>query len=301
MSPRAPSDQRQNRLGFAVARLLRGNSVTLEDLKAFGAREDERTLRTDLSALAQLRTRRSRGALSPATAYFHEKQRARHLMEKLAVAEEAAKLFDASASIAATAGSMVTLTVAELMERGVIPALVTNSLSIAEMAPEQTYFVPGNYNPHIHALVGLETAAGFKSKPCRQGLIGVSGVKIIDGPDPEIGLYVRHPDEMPVLQAMVESVAELLVIVTNVQKLGAGDPWQIGTIRSLSTKRRVMLVTNRCEDWKRELKEHYASARETRNALVAFEASGKSGNRHFKLIEVEREPRKRAGRGRKAE
>lgn len=294
MSPRAPSDQRQLRLGFAVSRLVRGLEVTLDDLKGISGKADERTLRADLSALAQLRIRRSRGKLSPATGYYHEAQRSKHLAEKLGVAAEAAKLFDPSASVGATAGSMSALTIAALMERGVSPALVTNSLSIAELAPEQAYFVPGNYNPHIHALVGLETAAAFRSKGCRQGVVGVSGVKVVDSPDGQIGLFVRHADEMPVLQAMLESVSELVVIVANVQKLGKGDPWQFGTVHSLSSKRPVALVTNRCEDWKRELGENYMTARRTRDALRAYEASVKSASRPFVLVEVPREHSKSA-------
>jgi DeoR/GlpR family transcriptional regulator of sugar metabolism len=286
MSPKQPSDRRQARIGFAVSRLLRGEDVTLELLRAFGAKEDERTLRADLTALAELRARRTRGGLSPATKFYHEAQRSRHLNEKLAVAYEAAKLFDPSASIAASAGSLVKLTIAELMERGVSPALVTNSLALAELAPDQGYFVPGNYSKDVHALVGADTAAAFRSKGCRQGVVGVSGVKIVDSPDQPIGLYVRHADEMPLLQAMVESVGELLVVVTDVHKLGKGDPWQFGTLQSLSLKRRVALVTNRCEDWKSELEEHFVNARKTRDALRKLEAAT---DRSFSLIEVPRE------------
>ena len=118
-------------------------------------------------------------------------------------------------------------------------------------------------------------------------------MKIVDAPDGPIGLYVRHADEMPVLQAMVESVGELLVVATDIHKLGKGDPWQFGTIQGLSTKRRVTLVTNRCEDWKTELKEHYASARQTRNALRAYESSTRGTDRFFTLIEVPRDKGKK--------
>jgi len=288
---------RQTRLGFVVQKLVSGDRVTVSEVQSYGNGIDERTARGDLIALSQLRTRRFRGGIAPANALYSDAQRTKRLEEKLDVAEEAATLFSAHTSIAASPGSTVAMTYAALLEHGIAAAVITNSLALAEHATTEgtsVYLVGGEYAPDVDALVGADAVEGFRRRtPCRQGLLGVSGI------DGRGTLYVKHDAEVPVLRAMLEAVEERLVIVANIQKIGKGDPWRIGTLAELaSEEREVVLVTNRHQDWRGELGSDYDRAKNVIERLAELEKELTTRGIEFRVHAVgrSREPSPRRNR-----
>jgi hypothetical protein len=151
--------------------------------------------------------------------------------------------------------------------------VVTNSLVLAEHADASgpLHLVAGEYNPQINGVVGTDAENGFRQRPCRVGLVGVSGFSVTQGG--ECILYVHHDAEVPVLRAMLEEVKETIIIVVNVQKLGRQDPWQIGELSRLSKPngghaRQVIVVTNFPEDWKLDLGSKVEDANMTYAALL---------------------------------
>jgi DeoR/GlpR family transcriptional regulator of sugar metabolism len=291
MASRRVKDERQLRLGYLIANLLSGHEIRVEQLQAFGEGVDERTARGDLIAVSHLRVRRFRGGIAPASELFHFAQRLNHIEAKQDIAQFAAKLFSAHASTAASPGTTVALTYAEMLEQGIAPVIVTNSLALVEYAPLQgfpVYLLGGEYNADIHALIGRDAEDGFRRlAPCRHGLLGVSGITVTS--DLRASLYVKHDAERRVLQAMLDAVTEKLIIVADVHKLGRGDPWQIGTITDLAVdEREVAFVTNHCDDWNKELDSHYDAAKQTCERLAELEQNLRIQNTRFQLHLVPR-------------
>jgi DeoR/GlpR family transcriptional regulator of sugar metabolism len=246
--------KRQPRIRFILEELLAGRAVRVEDIaKRFGV--DQRTARADIAVVCDFRPRRSPGEITtgPSSSSFHDQQRTIHLAAKRDVAAMASLQFDSTTSIAACAGTTVAMTIAEIRERRIEPLVVTNSLAVAEHDPKRVYFVPGDYDSEIHALVGKDAALGFSSHACRMALVGVSGLTVSD--DFRMALYVKHRSEVEVLQAVLETVSEAIVVVANVEKIGHADPWQFVVLPGFDlAHRKLVVVTNRVTDWSVELK-----------------------------------------------
>lgn len=283
---------RETRLGFVLGRLLKGKSVSVDELKT-KMRVDERTARSDLLAISQLRIRRSRGQLEPAQRRFHDAQRITNIRQKREVAEAASTLFDSSSSIAASPGSTVAVCYGELIEKGISPALVTNSLALIEHASADAstiYVVGGEYSAGIHAMVGTAAARGFeKLEPCRYGLLGLSGI-LTAGTHPK--LYLAHAAEIPVVNSLLQRVLERVVIVATVEKLGKGDPWLLSDLGDLTQDREVVLVTNEPREWKEELGRQYERSS---RAFADLETYAKS-NELFSLLIAPRGRKPRAAK-----
>jgi DeoR/GlpR family transcriptional regulator of sugar metabolism len=242
------------RLGFITHQLVKGHNVSIKELQTHFPGVSERTLRYDLEAVRQLRPQRFRGGLGTAEAFqevlYHEIARTQHLEAKMDVARKAVECFDAGTSIAASPGSQVALTTAELDEKGKAAAIITNSLAVAEQASpySSVTLVGGRLDRRVNALVGSRAEDGFAAFACRDALLGVSGV----GNDGK--LYVHHEEEVGVLRKLLESVTEKIVIVADVFKINKRDLWNIGDFDSLSQRnRRVFLVTNDVLHWKDDL------------------------------------------------
>lgn len=265
--------KRQERIAFIILELLAGRTVEVEAFcKRFDV--DERTARADIARVADLRIVRSPGKIStgPSSTSFHEQQRSIHLDAKRDVAATAALQFDSTTSIAACAGTTVAMTITEIRERGIEPAVVTNSLAVAEHDPKRVYFVPGDYDSQINALVGKDAAQGFSEHACRMALVGVSGLTVSE--DLRLAFYVKHRSEVEVLQAVLDAVSESIVVVANVEKIGHADPWQFAVLPGLDiSHRRIVVVTNRISDWKNELNADYDRAAKTLERLRNFEAN----------------------------
>ncbi len=261
--------KRERRLGFIMDKLLRGNLVTVAELAEKGT--NERTARRTFNAISNLKTQRIRGGISPAGLYYHDCQLSKHLNEKQDVAETAAKYLSSNASIAASAGTTVAATHQTMVtEKGVSPVVVTNSLALVNQTEAgEVFLVGGRIDPQSNATSGEDTEKGLKRYPCREGLVGVSGIIPVEGEDAT--LHIHHAHEAPLIRAILMNVTDLLVIVADIHKLGKGDPWRLATIRELEHKeyphRKVVLVTNKYEDWKTELGDKFEKAKETYDRL----------------------------------
>jgi DeoR/GlpR family transcriptional regulator of sugar metabolism len=261
-------DNRQSRITHIFAELIAGKSVTVSQLGKLG-NIGERTARTDIANLLALISgfKRIRGGISPGTCesgsdYYAVRARSENIEAKQDVATHAARVFTPGSSVAASPGSTVALTYGAMLEQGIGCPIVTNSLAIAEHGANpgsQIYLVAGQYSPNIHGTIGDDAVKGFSNRPCRVGVVGVSGFSL--NKDGKFVLRVQHDAEVPVLCEMLESIQETIVIVVNIQKLGRVDPWQIGTLVELKESRKnnyhrnVIVVTNDFSEWKDELKD----------------------------------------------
>lgn len=245
--------KKEARLGRIAKLLLAGDAVDTKELaRSFGV--DERTARDDIIEiveLGKLRPSRLRGGICVASETYHQIALLRYRELKRDVAARAAEYFDSSGSIAASPGTTVAMTYAMLVERGGVPAIVTNSIALAaepfSTAAANITLVGGHCDARINATTGTAATGGFRNHKCRDGLLGVSGIT------GEGVLYVAHDAEVPVLEAMLDSVKEKLVIVADLTKVGHPDPWIVGRIDRLSSERAVVLVTNDVNDWEDEL------------------------------------------------
>jgi DeoR/GlpR family transcriptional regulator of sugar metabolism len=266
------TSKQHERLGYIALRVAKGDGVSIDDLK----REfevSERTARNDLTIISQLQPELNRGRIAQGDSFYCESQRSTDVSAKQDVASIAAREFNSGASIAASPGSTVAMTYQGILEKGIFCTVVTNSVFLTRLAARRrapVFVVGGEYSPQIDGLLGDNAVKGFTDRDCRAGLVGVSGFSVTSEED--VILYVHDDAEVPVLRAMLDIVKETIVIVANIQKLGHGDPWQIGSVRGLGKpngdrSRRVVVVTNRIEDWQNDLGNGLKAARETLKVL----------------------------------
>ncbi|HET6284914.1 MAG TPA: hypothetical protein VFH73_28415 [Polyangia bacterium] len=272
--------------------------------KRFRGKIDERTLRNDVLDIAQLKISRFHGGIRQATFHYHYAARTEHAAEKRDVAAAAAKEIPPNTSVAAGCGTTTQAAMAALRERGTAVVIVTGSLAVIEEEPaeggQQVTLTGGEVNIDVFGLVGEDAIKGFKAHPCRYGLLGVSGI----GPEGE--LYVHHAAETKVVQAMLASVQEKLLIVADVHKLAHRDMWQtatIGDLADLDRRLEVLLITNRLADWKSDWEKENNGRRDLDVATKTLEDLSKLHHRlpRFSVLEVPRskpETRKRTTQGR---
>lgn len=282
--PGRPDTDKLIRLGFAVDAMLAYGHLSAQQLVTEFSVTD-RTARKDLATLAQFNEKpisRAPGSLAwhNASTWYSDTARTQDITAKRDVAAMAAAEIPSSTSLALSPGSTVALTFDALLADGAYCNAVTNSLSIPPNAGSSpVYIVGGEYSRHIHGLVGPDAAAAFAQRPSRVSLVGVSGLAASSHPD-DCTLYVHHDAEVPVLRAMLEQAQEKIIIAVNIQKLGRGDPWQLGTIAGLhqlnhGRHREIVVVTNELTDWEKSIDPRYlTAARQTFAALKTLQQNG---------------------------
>ncbi len=289
--PNTIDQKRQVRLNYIFSQLISGKEVTVKEIEE-QCKVTDRTARADIANFlasqdAWERTRGGVGRRLPQPNRYADQAWTEHIDAKQAVATCAAREITPGSSLSASPGSTVALTVGALNSEGIGCSIVTNSLALTKQTAShdaQVYYVAGQYSPNIHGMVGLDAVRGFQERPCRAGLVGVSGFSLNQAG--QCVLRVKHDAEVPVLRSMLQHVEELIVVVFNIHKLGICDPWQIGTLNELGATgrggtRRIIVVTNEFNDWK----DAFKSGNERDAALRTFnELRELSKKKMIKLI-----------------
>lgn len=159
------------------------------------------------------------------------------------VARKVANELEAQAPVAVSSGVTVALAVAEAARTHKRPLVVTNNVGVVdELSREQlaasVTLAGGEYNPWIHACIGKDAVRCFLEIRIPQALVGLSGITA-DG-----RLYVLYKDDVPVYEALVESVTDKIIIACDVSKFLHQKVFLLGKLSDWCCGKQVEIVTN---------------------------------------------------------
>lgn len=178
--------------------------------------------------------------------YYHSNVR-RELGFKNAIAKEFVQLIPSNVTLACSAGTTVTYCVKHLVETRHYHVIVTNNMGIVDQLKgsdiANLVLSGGEYKPGIHGCVGNKAVEAFKDARCEAALIGISGI------NDEGELFLRHCEEIAVLDRIVRTVTHFIFIVADIYKLTQVDTWRFAKISQLLDDKqrpdlRIYLITN---------------------------------------------------------
>jgi hypothetical protein len=178
--------------------------------------------------------------------YYHNSCRTASKL-KDAIADKCVELIPPNITLACGPGSTVACCTKHLVQAGHYHVIITNNVGIIDQVGgseiSNLFFIGGEYKAGIHGCVGKDTVEGFGKVTSHAVLIGVSGISATGE------LFVRHSDEIEVVNKIVQSASDTVFIVADVRKLIQVDTWAFIRIPKLSEEKpdlEICLITNPC-------------------------------------------------------
>ncbi len=174
---------------------------------------------------------------------------------KEAVAAKTAALLPRYTTVACSPGTTVARVIRRIMETSNYVSIITNSMGAMDLIfqyPSTLEFTGGTYNAATHSCLGDRARSSFKEAHCSRAVVGVSGV------DKDGNLFVKHREEVQVLEQIVASATDEIFVVATIDKLAQGDMWRFGSIEKFLKQgpgRPVRLVTNPLEQFPQSIAE----------------------------------------------
>jgi DeoR/GlpR family transcriptional regulator of sugar metabolism len=184
------------------------------------------------------------GGMAGGSDSYYKQQLRTHIKLKEAVARRAAEIIPPGCSLACSAGTSVALTIRQFVRtQGKYVAIVTNNVGIVSqgLCGVGLHFIGGHYTPSTHSCTGEEVVQALGRVKCMAALVGVSGISA------KGSLYAHHNEELAVLQAIIKSATDWVIIVADAFKLAAKDVWEFASIPHVISDvphRKVIVVTN---------------------------------------------------------
>lgn len=181
--------------------------------------------------------------------YYHNNLRIERTA-KNTIADRFVELVPPNVTLACSAGTTVAFCVKRLVESKRYHVIVTNSVGIIDQLVvtdiSNLVFTGGEYRSGVHGCVGNKAVEAFKEARCEAALIGVSGV------NDKGELFVRHSEEIGVLNQIVQSVTGFVFVVADIHKFTQEDTWRFVSVPELLNDKnrpglQIYFVTNAYE------------------------------------------------------